>query len=251
MRNLSYYETIASYYNTIVPRDIKGVCDSVEEIIKRYNKEKELLDLGCGTGRFTVELSKRGFRMTGLDLTDEMLEIARRNTKKEDVKVEFVKGDIRHFKLKKKVSTIWARGSIGDLISRTDVKKALKSIRNNLSKKGVFIFDVRDFSSYVRRFKDGFRNENRFFKKRKKVITFNFSAKLNKRTKVEKMKGVIVVKIRKSIKKYEINHTLRYYTRKDIEDLLNSVGFKILEIQQGGYRLDKKKKPQYIVVAEK
>jgi ubiquinone/menaquinone biosynthesis C-methylase UbiE len=241
MRNLSYYEAAAPFYDTVVPRDIKGVCDSVEKIIKKYNKRKKFLDLGCGTGRFTIELAKRGYSMTGLDITSEILEVAQRNAKKVKVKVKFIKGNILNFKLKKRLGVIWARGSIGDLINISDVKRAFRNIRNNLSKKGIFVFDVRDFSYYMKKFKDGFRSENRVFKQRNKVMTFNFSAKLDKKTKIERMKGEIVVKTGKNIKKYIVNHILRYHTRKGVTSLLNNAGFNVLEIQQGGYRLDKKK----------
>ena len=251
MKNLSYYETIAAFYDIIVPRDIKGICDSIEEIIKRYNKKKKILDLGCGTGRFTIELAKRGFRMVGLDLTDEMTEAAQRNTKNANVNIKFIKGDIRDFHLKKKIGIIWARGSIGDLFNLTDVKRTFKNVRNNLLKKGIFIFDVRDFSYYIKIFKNGFRSENRIFKEGNEIIDFNFSAKLNKSTKIEKMTGEIKLKSGKRIKKYKVNHVLRYHTLKGITALLNNAGFKILEIQHGGYKLDKRKKPQYVVVVEK
>jgi len=128
---------------------------------------------------------------------------------------------------------------------------SFKNIRNNLLRHGVFIFDVRDFSYYMRKFKDGFRNENRVFKRGNEVTTFNFSAKLDKKTKIEKMTGEIAIKRGKCIKKYKVNHTLRYHTRKGITSLLNNAGFNILEIQHGGYKLDKKKKPQYVVIVEK
>jgi len=250
MENIRYYKKIALLYDTIVPRDIKGVCDSVEEIIRRYTSKKEILDLGCGTGRFTTELTKRGFRMIGMDLTDEMIEVARGDARKEGVKVRFTKGDIRNFKLDNRIGIIWARGSIGDLNNINDVKRAFRNIRNNLLKKGIFIFDVRDFFSYMKNFKDGIRNEHRVFRQKNKIITLNFSAELDKKTKIERMKGEIVVKTGKNIEKYEVKHILRYYTRKDTTNLLSNDECKIIDSHQVGYKLDKKKKPQYVVVAE-
>jgi ubiquinone/menaquinone biosynthesis C-methylase UbiE len=251
MENLSYYETIATFYDMIVPRDVRGICDSVEALIGRHSNRKRVLDLGCGTGRFTIELTRRGFSMLGLDITDEMIEFAQKNTKKANVNIKFIKGNMRDFRLTKKIGIIWARGSIGDILNLNDVKRAFKNIRNNLLKKGIFIFDVRDFSLYIERFKNGLRSESRVFKNRHTTTNFNFSAKLNKRTKIERMTGKIITKSGKRIKTYEVNHALRYYTQKGITVLLNNAGFNILEIRQGGYEFDKKKKPQHVIVVEK
>ena len=55
----------------------------------------EVLDLGCGDGRHSLELTRRGFRVTGLDLSEELLERARRRTADEGLDVTFIQGDMR------------------------------------------------------------------------------------------------------------------------------------------------------------
>jgi SAM-dependent methyltransferase len=55
----------------------------------------EILDLCCGQGRHTALLAQRGYRMTGLDLSDYLLEHARRRAKKLGVEVQFHHGDMR------------------------------------------------------------------------------------------------------------------------------------------------------------
>ena len=55
----------------------------------------EVLDLGCGDGRHSLELTRRGFRVTGLDLSEELLERARHRTADEGLDITFIQGDMR------------------------------------------------------------------------------------------------------------------------------------------------------------
>lgn len=58
-----------------------------------------ILDVGCGTGRHAVELAKRGYRVTGLDLSPEMLVRAAETAKRAGVKVDWVQSDASRFSL--------------------------------------------------------------------------------------------------------------------------------------------------------
>ncbi|RYG40492.1 class I SAM-dependent methyltransferase, partial [bacterium] len=57
------------------------------------------LDVGCGTGRHAVELAKRGHRVTGIDISAGMLNVARARAQQAGVEVEFIKADAREFTL--------------------------------------------------------------------------------------------------------------------------------------------------------
>jgi len=52
--------------------------------------EARILDIGCGTGRHSIELERKGMRMTGVDISPEMLEEARKQAEKEEVQVEWI-----------------------------------------------------------------------------------------------------------------------------------------------------------------
>jgi SAM-dependent methyltransferase len=61
--------------------------------------EMRILDLGCGHGRHSNELARRGYKVVGMDIVEGFLEIARRDAEGLGVAPEFVRGDIRSFRV--------------------------------------------------------------------------------------------------------------------------------------------------------
>ncbi|MEA2554056.1 MAG: hypothetical protein QOJ65_2232 [Fimbriimonadaceae bacterium] len=60
-------------------------------------KGSRILDVGCGTGRHSIELATRGYQMTGLDISSGMLAVAKRNAAAVGVQVDWVQGDATNF----------------------------------------------------------------------------------------------------------------------------------------------------------
>ncbi len=71
-----------------------GECDFIETEICR-DKTARILDVGCGTGRHAIELARRGYSITGIDLSDSMLQRAREKAARENVRADFRKEDAR------------------------------------------------------------------------------------------------------------------------------------------------------------
>ena len=71
-----------------------GECDFIEEEIG-FNKQLKILDIGCGTGRHSIELAKRGYQVTGIDLSDSLLEKAKEKAARLKLNVSFEKCDAR------------------------------------------------------------------------------------------------------------------------------------------------------------
>ncbi len=92
-----------------------------------------ILDVGCGTGRHAVELGKRGFRVTGLDLSEGMLAQAREKAERAGVVVEWIHGDATSFSLGARfdAAICLCEGSIGLLNPGDDaVEQPLAILRN-------------------------------------------------------------------------------------------------------------------------
>ncbi|HEX8689144.1 MAG TPA: class I SAM-dependent methyltransferase, partial [Solirubrobacterales bacterium] len=60
---------------------------------------ERILDLACGIGRHSLELRRRGFEVVGLDISEELLEIARREAEAQSLEVSFMQADLRELDL--------------------------------------------------------------------------------------------------------------------------------------------------------
>ena len=72
-----------------------GECDFIEKEIG-YNKEVRILDIGCGTGRHSIELTKRGYNVIGIDLSETQLKRAKEKASQQNLQMIFQKHDARN-----------------------------------------------------------------------------------------------------------------------------------------------------------
>ena len=82
------------YDNESYTKGTLGECDFFEKEIG-YNKQIKILDIGCGTGRHSIELSKRGYLVTGIDLSDSQLKRAKEKANGLGLEIDFQKQDAR------------------------------------------------------------------------------------------------------------------------------------------------------------
>ena len=73
MKIKQWYEVLFENYaekydNEVFTQGTIGECDFIENEISR-DRSLKILDVGCGTGRHSIELSKRGYTVTGIDLS--------------------------------------------------------------------------------------------------------------------------------------------------------------------------------------
>ena len=83
------------YENEIYTQGTLGECDFIEKEIN-FDKNLKILDIGCGTGRHTIELTKRGYAVTGIDLSDSLLKRAEEKAAAQNLQIVFQKQDARN-----------------------------------------------------------------------------------------------------------------------------------------------------------
>jgi len=101
------------------------------------------LDLGCGIGRHSLELARRGFTVTGVDRTREFLEEARRRAKAEALTVDFVEDDMRRFRRPGQFQlAVNLLTSFGYFEDPEDDRLVIQNLYESLGPDGVLVIDL-------------------------------------------------------------------------------------------------------------
>jgi SAM-dependent methyltransferase len=118
-----------------------GECDFIEQEIS-FNKSVKILDIGCGTGRHSIELSKRGYDITGIDLSDSLLAKAREKAEKQDLKIDLLKYDARNLPFNNEYDLVIMLCEGAFPLMETDEMnyEILKNATKSLKEGGKFIF---------------------------------------------------------------------------------------------------------------
>ena len=149
------YNTIAGVYDSINSGvDYAAWADFFEETFKKHLKTKPelVLDLACGTGTMTLELSRRGYDMIGVDGSAEMLARATDSLYEkidsgelgdESPRPLFLCQDMRAFELYGTVgAAVCCLDSLNYLTGEGDLKTCFACVHNYLDPDGLFLFDM-------------------------------------------------------------------------------------------------------------
>lgn len=127
-----------------------------------------ILDVGCGTGRHSIELAKRGYRVTGLDLSTEMLARADEAAKRAGVIVDWIQSDASRFSLPEKYdgAVCLCEGAFG-LLGQSDDPigqplSILCNISRSLKPQAKAVFTVLNATAMLRRYTNQDVAEGRF-----------------------------------------------------------------------------------------
>jgi SAM-dependent methyltransferase len=147
MSNIFGKEYARAYDALYQEKNYQVECDLVEKIFSTFTAFpiQTVLDLGCGTGNHAIPLAKRGYRVVGVDRSQEMLDEAREKALAHipPLPVEFHQADVRLLELGKRFdAALLMFAVLGYQLTNADVLASLRSTRKHLIPGGLLVFDV-------------------------------------------------------------------------------------------------------------
>lgn len=208
-------------------------------------KGARVLDLACGAGRHALELSRKGYDVTGVDFNKQFLEIAKNKAQKRNLPLKLIRRDVRSLLFRDEFgAVICMYTSFGYFINEKENTKALKNISKSLKKGGLLLLDLPNKYWTINKIpkkisrKVGNKHvlEERSFDKKKNIFC-------NKITIIDARDGI-----------EEISVFLHLYGLKEIKNKLTASGLRTVRLF-GNYDIKSKfhstKSLRMIVLAKK
>ena len=139
------YEALAASYDRLTNDvDYEATVDFYYEILKKEGlRPRTCVDLACGTGSVTAILAKKGLRVTAVDLSEEMLMVARQKAMELENQPLFLCQNLRDLYLPRAVDmAVCALDSLDYITDPADCAEAIRRVYKALNPGGIFIFDV-------------------------------------------------------------------------------------------------------------
>lgn len=213
---------------------LEKTSEQVDRLIDLLGLEKDekILDLACGVGRHALEFARRGYDVTGLDLSKKYMKEASKEAEREGLDVEFIQGDMRDFVREEYYDVVinfWS--SFGYFETEDENLEVLKNVQRSLKKDGIFLIDVmgREILHNIFSEKDSSYVDEGFFLEERRL----------KRDGDFLENDWILVKDGE-VKEHKFMYWL--YSEDDIREMLKKVGFKKVnvygDLKRGDYSED-------------
>jgi len=195
--------------------------DFIEKVLK-LNKKMKILDLACGWGRHAIELGKRGYKVTGLDLNPLYLKVAKKESTKLKLTIDWVEGDIRKLPFKDDSFDVvyCLSNSFGYFQKEKEHQEVIKEVARVLKPKGRFLLDFLPLEALAFNFQ----------KERKKEIGENCLLIIKASFDFLKSRCYFEGTIIQGGKKRTINYDIRMFTIREILTLCQKFNLKFKKL---------------------
>ena len=227
---MTAYSDFANIYDRLMHADVEyeKYADYIENLFDLNGVNPDLIcDLACGTGNITIPLAKRGYSMTGVDISSDMLNIAREKSTGLDI-----------LYLNQSIQSLDLYGSMGAFLCMIDgfnyilspkgLENALKRIKTCfLDNDGILIFDV---SSHHKL--NNIIGDNTFIHSDKNIF-YSWRNRYIENKNLSDMMLDFFVKDKQGYRRFEERHLQRAWSEKELKILLKRAGF--TDIHTYGY----------------
>lgn len=202
----------------------------IEELIE-FNKVevKNILELACGTGNITLPLAAKGYDIAGIDISEEMLDVAFNKSQEKNIPLVLLQQDIVEldFEIYDLDCVLCACDGFNYISSIEDLEKVFKKIYAQLKEGGIFLFDISSFNKISHILGNNFMGESR------EELSYMWTNYYDEESCLLEMDLDFFVKIEVEddeednlYEKYSEKHIQRAYKIDEILKLLSKAGFK-------------------------
>lgn len=141
---MGVYESFAYIYDKFMEVDYAVWLKYIKELWNRFDFHPSLLlDLGCGTGEMTGRMAEEGLDMIGVDISADMLAVARQKAEEKELDILYLEQDMRSFELYGTVDgVICLCDSLNYITEEEELLQVFRLVNNYLNPSGLFIFDL-------------------------------------------------------------------------------------------------------------
>lgn len=223
---MDIYSKFASIYDELMMDfNYEDWFNYIEQIFKKYNKEpKNILEMACGTGNLSYYLAKNGYKLTGFDLSSDMLSNAYEKLRKFK-NVKLINQNMIYFNLKDSFDAIISIcDSINYITEKEDLLKTFKNVWNHLEDNGIFIFDINSHyklkhiignNTFIEDREDVFYSWQNYYDDNEDICEFYLT--------------FFYSEDGENFERFDEEHIEKAYYEDEIIELLKEAGFKIID----------------------
>ena len=220
------YQAFASYYDRLMTDvDYALWADYLKDLLQENGvlPGEAVLDCACGTGELTLRLYTAGYRMTGSDISVQMLELAQQKARKAGAKIAFVQQELQSVRIHRRVSAITcACDGVNYLLSKEDVLSFFCAANRALKDGGVLLFDVS--SAYKLEHVLG----GQTFGEDEPICTYLWQNCFDPISRLLEMRLAFFTPDGKgTYKRFDERHVQRAHTQEELTELLTQAGFSV------------------------
>ena len=219
------YSTLANIYHEMYQHifDYDKEFDFYDSILKSNNSQK-ILEIGCGSGMLARRFLKNGYDYLGLDLFNEMLDIARREVMSD----KFIQCDMQNLSFDRQFDSVLITGrSIAYMIDNQGIIDTFTGVHKALKDRGLFVFGVFEANGIF----DNFSDFEQTIEHNNKKIKRTSKLKMNLSTGwTYDWYADYLIEQDNEIVEFNDVTTLRAFTKDEVALFLKLTGFYIKEI---------------------
>jgi ubiquinone/menaquinone biosynthesis C-methylase UbiE len=222
--------------------------DHIGRILKRFQIDpKSMLDLCCGTGTVSLLLAEKGYDVTGVDISPEMVEHARRKAAERCIRVDFHAQDASKLRIGKRFDLVASLfDSLNYILEASALQDAFHRVSAHMAEGGLFIFDMNTELALA----VGLFDQNNLGSRG--PVIYNWHSAYDPGTRICTIRMDYLYRRGGEEKRVNITHYQRAYDKEEIVEMLETSGLQVLAAFDG-YSLRKatKRSDRIFFVARK